>query len=201
MIRFFFKLIICIFLALAAGMALIALRSGDSLYSVYEWISPARFHQYDALIRTAATDHQLDPMLVKALVWRESRFDPRKIGRDGERGLMQVGVGAAGDWAKENRGASFRRDELLDPATNLEAGCWYLHRAMLHWQGQANPIPFALAEYNAGSTRARRWAAGTDRARSAGADSFQANIDFPGTKRYVESIIARMEFYKRRGRL
>ena len=201
MIRFLFKLIICLLLAIAAGVALIALRSGDSLYSVYEWISPARFHQYDALIRTAATEHQLDPMLVKALVWRESRFDPRKVGKDGERGLMQVGVSAANDWARETRGANFRPEELFDPKTNLEAGSWYLHRAIQHWQAQADPTPFALAEYNAGATRARRWAGGTEKTSPVQSGSFQANIDFPGTKHYVESIIARMQFYKHRGRL
>ncbi len=201
MIRFIFKLAICLLLAVAAGAGLLALRSGDSLYSVYEWISSARFHQYDALIRTAAADHQLDPMLVKALVWRESRFDPRKIGKDGERGLMQVGESAANDWARETHATNFRVEELFDPKTNLEAGSWYLHRAMQHWEGQTEPIPFALAEYNAGASRAHRWAGGSDKTRAVEADSFQSNIDFPGTKKYVESIIARLQFYKRRGRM
>ncbi len=201
MIRFLFKLIICLLLAVVAGVALMAVRSGDSLYSVYEWISPARFHQYDALIRTVAAEHQLDPMLVKALVWRESRFDPQKIGKDGERGLMQVGEQAAKDWARDNRNANFRVEELFDPKTNLEAGCWYLHRAIQHWESQTDPMPFALAEYNAGASRAQRWAGSKDTSRAVEADSFQANIDFPGTKKYVESIIARMQFYKKRGRM
>jgi soluble lytic murein transglycosylase len=43
-------------------------------------MSPARFHQYDRLIRSVALEHHLDPMLVKAVVWRESRFDPKKRG-------------------------------------------------------------------------------------------------------------------------
>ena len=201
MLRFFFKLIICLLLAGAAGVALLAARSGDSRYSVYEWISPARFHQYDTLIRSVALEHQLDPMLVKALVWRESRFDPQKIGKDGERGLMQVGESAANDWARETHVANFRGEELFDPKTNLEAGAWYLHRAMGHWEAQADPIPFALAEYNAGASRAHRWAGGADKTRAVEAASFQSNIDFPGTKKYVESIIARMQFYKRRGRM
>lgn len=199
--RFLFKLVICLLFAVAAGVGILALKSGDSLYSVYEWISPARFHQYDALIRTVAAEHQLDPMLVKALVWRESRFDPQKIGKDGERGLMQVGEKAANEWARESRNANFRVEELFDPKTNLEAGSWYLHRAMQHWETQTQPIPFALAEYNAGASRAHRWAGSNDTTRAVEADSFQASIDFPGTKKYVESIIARMQFYKRRGRM
>src|SRR5438105_13328186 len=90
MARFGFKLILCLLLALAAGSGYLALRSGDAFYSFYEWISPARFQQYDKLISSAAAWHQLDPMLVKAAVWRETRFEREKGGVAGERGLMQV---------------------------------------------------------------------------------------------------------------
>src|SRR6266404_206370 len=90
MARFVLKLILCLLVALAAGFGYLALRSGDALYSFYEWVSPARFQQYDKLILSVATEHQLDPMLVKAVVWRESRFDRQKYGTAGERGLMQV---------------------------------------------------------------------------------------------------------------
>ena len=200
MTRFLFKLIICGLLAGAAGATYLSMRSGDPLYVLYEWISPARFQQHDALIRSVAAAHRLDPMLVKAVVWRESRFDSQKFGTAGERGLMQVSEKAAQEWARETRAENFRPEELLDPKINLEAGTWYLHRAVEHWQNQADPIPFALAEYNAGASRAQRWAGG-DGTRAIPADTFRANIDFPGTRKYVESIIARYEFYKRRGRM
>ncbi|MDQ2824031.1 MAG: transglycosylase SLT domain-containing protein, partial [Verrucomicrobiota bacterium] len=101
MVRFLFKLILCVLLALGAGFGYLALRSGDPVYTFYEWISPARFRQYDRLIRTVATENHLDPMLVKAIVWRESRFDARKYGSAGERGLMQVSEKAADEWAHE----------------------------------------------------------------------------------------------------
>ena len=200
MARFFFKLIICLLLAGAAGLLYLLMRSGDPLYTVYEWISPARFHQHDALIRTVAAEHQVDPMLVKAVVWRESRFDAQKFGTAGERGLMQVSEKAAAEWAKETKAENFRVEELFDPKTNLEAGTWYLHRAIEHWQNQANPTPFALAEYNAGPSRALRWAGGDD-TKPVAAKKFLDNIDFPGTRKYVDSIIARYKFYKRRGRM
>src|SRR5438094_10242283 len=95
MIRFFFKLVLCVLLALAAGFAYLAVRSGDPVYTFFEWMSPARFQQYDTLIRGVAVEHHLDPMPVKAVVWRESRFDPRKHGGHGERGLMQVSAKGA----------------------------------------------------------------------------------------------------------
>jgi soluble lytic murein transglycosylase len=199
LLRFAFKLLLCVLLALAAGFAYLALISGDPIYTIYEWMSPARFQHYDRLIRTVAVEHQLDPMLVKAVVWRESRFDPAKHGSRGERGLMQVSEKAANEWARENKISGFGVEQLFDPKTNLEAGTWYLHRAMDHWKHEADPVPFALAEYNAGASRAQRWSG------NSGADisvrTFLTNVDFPGTRKYVESIIDRYKFYQRRGRM
>jgi soluble lytic murein transglycosylase len=200
MSRFLFKLIICVVLAGTAGCAYFAYRSGDAAYTFYEWISPARFQQYDSLIRNVGAEHKIDPMLIKAVVWRESRFDPKKFGTAGERGLMQVSEGAAKEWARQNRRDDFRVEELFDPKKNLEAGAWYLQRALQHWQHEPEPIPFALAEYNAGASRAQRWAGGDDAA-AISASSFRSNIDFPGTRKYVDSIIERYNFYKRRGRM
>ena len=200
MIRFFFKLVLCLLLALAAGFAYLALRSGDPVYTVYEWISPARFQQYDRLIRAVAAEHHVDPMLVKAVVWRESRFDPQKYGSARERGLMQVSEKAANEWAHENMIDNFHVERLFDPKTNLEAGAWYLHRAFGHWGNQPDAMPFALAEYNAGASRAQRWGGG-DGAAAMPARAFLNNINFPGTRKYVDSIIARYQFYKRRGRM
>ena len=200
MTRFVFKLIICLLLAGAAALVCFAYQSGDPAYTLYEWISPARFHQYDSLIRSVAAEHGIEPMLVKAIVWRESRFDPKKFGAAGERGLMQVSETAASEWARENRIDNFQVEELFDPKKNLEAGSWYLQRALRHWQHEAEPTPFALAEYNAGASRAQRWAGGDDAA-AISASSFRRSIDFPGTRNYVDSIMQRYEFYKRRGRM
>jgi soluble lytic murein transglycosylase len=199
-IRFCFKLILCVLLALAAGFGYLAMRSGDPIYTFYEWMSPARFKQYDDLVRSVAMEHHLDPMLVKAVVWRESRFDPKKHGAAGERGLMQVSEKAANEWARENKIDNFRVEKLFDPKTNLEAGTWYLRRAFERWETQSDPMPFALAEYNAGASRAQRWSRGNG-ADAMPAQTFLKKIDFPGTRKYVDSIIARYEFYKRRGRM
>lgn len=198
--RFLLKLIICLGFASLAALAALAWRSGDLVYTAYEWISPARFHQFDNLIRNVATEHQLDPMLVKALVWRESRFDPGKLGSAGERGLMQVSERAAREWARETRVQNFQAENLFDARTNLEAGTWYLARAFQHWQRQSKPAAFALAEYNAGASRAQRWA-NNDSNGSLPEATFRTNIDFPGTRKYVGTVLRRYEFYRKRGRM
>jgi soluble lytic murein transglycosylase len=194
---FLLKLILCLLLAVAAGFTCLAVRSGDAFYSFYEWVSPARFQQYDKLMSLVAAEHKLDPMLVKAVVWRESRFDRRKVGSAGERGLMQVSPKAANEWAHEHKIADFKLDQLLEPQTNLEAGSWYLRRAIEHWQTESEPLPFALAEYNAGASRAQRWVGANGLTTS----EFLGNIDFPATRQYVKSILDRYAFYKRRGRM
>jgi soluble lytic murein transglycosylase len=199
-VRFLFKLILCVLLAVAASFAWLAVRSGDPVYTIYEWMSPTRFQQYDGLIRSVAAAHHLDPMLLKAVVWRESRFDPRKYGTAGERGLMQVSEKAATEWAHENKIDNFRPENLFDPKTNLEAGAWYLERAFDHWGNQPDAAPFALAEYNAGASRAQRWGGGNGTA-AMPARAFLSNIDFPGTRKYVNSILERYKFYQRRGRM
>lgn len=195
--RFVWKLALCFLLSLAAGFGYLVLRSGDALYSSYEWLSPARFQQYDSIITLVATEHRLDPMLVKAVIWRESRFDSKKYGSAGERGLMQVSAKAANEWARENKIENFKQDDLFDPKTNVEAGSWYLRRALDHWQNESDPLPFALAEYNAGASRAQRWV-GAD---GVTASQFVDNIDFPVTRSYVQSILKRYAFYKQRGRM
>ena len=197
MARFVWKLILCVLIAVVSGFGYLAVRSGDPLYSFYEWVSPARFQQYDRLISSVAAEHQLDPMLVKAVVWRESRFDYRKYGSAGERGLMQVSERAANEWAREHKIENFQFDQLFEPKTNLEAGSWYLRRALEHWQSESEPLPFALAEYNAGASRAQRWVG----ANGITTNEFLGHIDFPVTRKYVQSILDRYAFYKRRGRM
>ena len=200
MIRFILKLLICVLLAVGAGTAYVAMRSGDTFYTVFEWLSPQRFQQHDALIRSVAEEHKIDPMLVKAVVWSESRFDHRKSGGAGERGLMQVTENAAREWAEHSRVPDFKPEDLFDPKVNVQAGTWYLARAMQHWRKQDDPVPFALAQYNAGASRAQRWAGG-DGDVLIPAEKFRSNIDFPGTRSYVDTIMARRDFYKRRGRM
>jgi soluble lytic murein transglycosylase len=153
-----------------------------------------RAQEVGPLITEAAAKHSLPLALVKAVVWRESDFEIRAVGGAGERGLMQVTGGAAQDWARVHRIRSFRETDLFDPRTNLEVGTWYLARAIRRWtkEGADRPEVFGLAEYNAGITRARRWASHTPGMK---AHEFLEAVDFPTTKAYIRSILRRTELY------
>ena len=147
-----------------------------------------RIHRFDKDIAASAQRHRLPPQLISSLIWRESRFDPACRGPKKEIGLMQVTEAAAHEWAAAQYRADLPRAELWLPATNIEVGAWYLSRAVQRWSHTRNdPLPFALAEYNAGRSNAMRWSS------ACGADSrrYLDCITYPGTRRYVADILTR----------
>jgi soluble lytic murein transglycosylase len=181
--------------ALAAGGLRLWL-SADPSYELQQWLHRSEYRAYDRLIVFTAQRRGIPPMLLKAIIWQESRFRPQKVGTSGERGLMQVGEGAASDWAKAEKIAGFLPTDLLDPKTNVDAGSWYFARALDHWKNRDDPLPFALAEYNAGRARVERWVASTSLGEQATAADLLDAMDFPGTRRYVGGILERYRFYQ-----
>ncbi|MBR2911859.1 MAG: transglycosylase SLT domain-containing protein [Lentisphaeria bacterium] len=100
----------------------------------------------------------IDPQLVRAVIFQESRFVREAVGKKGEVGLMQVHVkGAVADWAKAHGKKVPSHSALCDVNLNLEIGTWYLSKALRRWEKYRDQIPLALVQYNAGATRAERW--------------------------------------------
>jgi soluble lytic murein transglycosylase len=163
-----------------------------ALAAYWGWIY-WREHRFDAEIAAAATRYQIEPALIKAVIWRESRFNPNDRGRAGELGLMQVREAAALEWAADEHLTGFEHVACLDPATNTLAGTWYLKKTMLRYQQADNPLPYALADYNAGRANVLKWRAGSAMTNSA---AFMDQIGFPGTKAYVQSVLKRYEHYR-----
>jgi len=148
---------------------------------------------FDSLILAASTVYEVDPALVKAVIWQESRFDALAEGRAGELGLMQIREAAASDWATSERLAQFAFDQLRDPATNTMVGTWYLARLLKRYIGTDDPVAYALADYNAGRRHVLRWNSG---AAMTNAATFISQITFPGTRRYVETVKKRRDHYR-----
>jgi len=148
---------------------------------------------YDPQIVAIARAEGVDPFLVRALIWRESRFDPNTHGEADEHGLMQVTPEVGQMWAKANKVEDFRDDDLYDPETNIRAGTWYLNRALKHWSNTDDPVAFALAEYNAGRTNAQKW---VDPLAPLDHTAFIDRITYPGTRKYVEVIMSKRDEYR-----
>jgi soluble lytic murein transglycosylase len=196
MVRFLQRLSFAILFAALTAFAVVLSSSPDPTYRLQSWLAGSRYNQYDPLINDLARKNGVDPLLVKAIAWRESAFQTEKVGTSGERGLMQVGEAAARDWARALKVETFVPTDLFDPKTNLDAGSWYFKKALDRWKEKADPIPFALAEYNAGHARVERWINDTGRGSDATSADLLHAIDFPTTRRYIEDITARYHFYQ-----
>ena len=151
------------------------------------WVDDTKFADE---IRDAASRHGVDPQLVRAVIFEESRFRPDAIGSKGEVGLMQImPSGSVAEWARRNGRKRPTHSSLMRVDLNLEIGVWYLARALKRWTGYRECVPLALIQYNAGQARAERWKP----ERSDG--EVVPRIAIASTKAYVEKIMARYHRY------
>ena len=111
---------------------------------------------YGDLITLYASEQNLDPALVSAVILCESSFDPKAESRLGARGLMQLMPDTA-EWVahKYNEdGAGYSFDNLYDPETNIRYGTWYLGYLSRRFGGDATKI---VCAYHAGQGNVDSW--------------------------------------------
>ena len=92
----------------------------------------------NAFIQTAATEHGVDPLLIKAIIKAESNFDPSAVSPKGAQGLMQLMPATARD---------LQVADPFDPQANITGGTKYL-RSLLDNYGWN--LELSIAAYNAG---------------------------------------------------
>jgi soluble lytic murein transglycosylase len=137
--------------------------------------------EYEHILRGHAANHDLDPALLAAVVYVESRFDPNAESAAGAIGLMQLLPETAEGIALRTGGTAFVVADLRDPEINVRYGSWYLDH-LLERYGDAR---LALAAYHAGQGNVDEW-------RRAG-----AGIAFPETRDYVEQVLETRDVYER----
>ncbi|HEX2702583.1 MAG TPA: lytic transglycosylase domain-containing protein [Solirubrobacteraceae bacterium] len=172
-------------MALAAVAVLIAVPP------VERFVRELSFPLRDTAIinRQAAAEH-LDPALIAAVIYAESKFDPR-TSPAGALGLMQVEPSTARLLAHMSDGTEFTVADLAHPATNIAYGSYYLRYLLNRFHGSRM---LALAAYNAGPTNVDTWVA---RARADGRALSIATIPFPQTRAYVAKVEAAENTYRR----
>jgi soluble lytic murein transglycosylase-like protein len=89
--------------------------------------------EYDALVATHAGANDVPPALVHRVIVRESRYQPRLIGRGGAIGLMQIKLATA-----RGLGYTGTAEGLRDPNTNLTYAVKYLAGAYRAAHGDFN---------------------------------------------------------------
>ena len=162
-------------------------------FVIYFFWNNQREHRQDKVILAAAKRYDVDPALVKAVVWRETKFHPDARGRAGEIGLMQIMESAALDWASAEKIYPFEHEQLFDPGTNTLAGAWYLKKLLRRYKQTDDPIPYALADYNAGRGNVLKW---MTNAATTNSESFIQQIGFPGTSNYVRAVMGKVGSYR-----
>jgi soluble lytic murein transglycosylase len=151
--------------------------------AVHEVTLPLR---HDDIIRQQAADKDLDPALIAAVIYAESRFRDQ-TSHAGARGLMQLTPKTAEEIAQRSGGTAFVPADLATPQVNIAYGSWYL-RWLLERYGDNEVL--AIAAYNAGTGNVDRWIV-RDPGMTAG------EIPFPETRAYVAKVLDARRDYQR----
>ena len=137
---------------------------------------------HEDIIRQQASEKELDPSLLAAVIYAESRFTDATSGA-GARGLMQITPQTARYIANLSGGTAFEQGDLSTPQINISYGAYYL-RYLLRRYHQNTVL--ALAAYNGGEGNVDRWLA--DASLSERAFS-KEQIPFTETREYVDRVL------------
>jgi soluble lytic murein transglycosylase len=137
--------------------------------------------KYEQIVRGHARNYDLDPDLLAAVIYQESRFKARARSQSGAVGLMQLLPSTAQGIAVHTGGSQFRVSDLYNPEINVRYGAWYLRHLIEKYRDERT----ALAAYNAGQDNVDRW-------RSDG-----GGIRFSETRAYVKRVEEVKEIYRR----
>jgi soluble lytic murein transglycosylase len=142
-----------------------------------------------SIIREQAAAKHLDPALIAAVIYAETKFEPRTSSA-GALGLMQIEPATAEFLARRSGGYRFTTSDLATPRVNVAYGSYYLRYLLDHYGGREMP---AVAAYNAGLANVDAWQA---RARAEGTRLTVATIPFPETRAYVKRVLDAQRAYR-----
>ena len=179
--------LLLLFAVIGVLMGLGVWKAGTFFYNYSD-----RATRYDKMIVAAGRRNGVYPPLLKAVIWKESRFDASARGSKGEIGLMQVmPQSAVKDWENTFQRQVPSDGALMDPSLNIEIGSWFLGRALERWKDYNEAEALALCEYNAGIQRAESWKPLLHDGQ------VLPNIDIASTRKYVKDILERRDEYER----
>ena len=132
--------------------------------------APQTLNRY---IQVAAINHQVDPLLIKAVIKAESNFDPNALSPKGAQGLMQLMPGTARD---------LQVNDPFDPLQNINGGTKYLRYLLDNFKGN---VELSLAAYNAGPGNV---------------EPYGVIPSIPETQNYVAKVMENYRSYRSTGR-
>ncbi len=145
--------------------------------------------QYASIIRRQAAEKHLDPALIAAVIYAETRFNPR-TSPTGAEGLMQIEPATARFLAHRSGGIGFTLSDLGTPQVNIAYGSYYLRYLMNEYRGSK---VLALAAYNGGDTNVNVW---LQRVQARHKRFTIADIPIPQTRGYVAEVLSKQHAYR-----
>jgi soluble lytic murein transglycosylase len=168
---------------LASFLALLVVAGGGLAYvqqTKPAWYERLRYPlSYENIVVGHARNYELDPALLAAVIYRESKFRADARSSSGAIGLMQILPATAKGIALHTGGSKFRVADLWNPEINVRYGAFYLRRLI----DKYGDVRLALAAYNAGQANVDSWLAQ------------KKGIAFAETREYVESVLKTREIY------
>ena len=147
-----------------------------------DWFLRMRYPlEYRAIIDAHAENYTLEPSLLAAVIYTESKFDPRAESAAGAIGLMQLLPDTAQGIADHTGGGKYTMADLYDPELNIRYGAWYLARLQHKYRNHPQSLDLALAAYNAGQGNVDKWVAAT-------ADGARVRVPFRETRDYIQRV-------------
>ena len=138
-------------LVVAVSVGFVYLRNGEPT-----WVDRIRYPlRYEQIVRGHAKNYDLDPALLAAVIYQESKFRADAKSSSGAIGLMQLKPETAEGIAIRTGGTRFRTSDLYNPEINVRYGAWYLRHLLDKYDNERT----ALAAYNAGQDNVDRWLA------------------------------------------
>ena len=142
----------CLMLSAAPSQATAQLMAASALDDAWrKYLSedalrePGLEFPYESCFRRSAAAHDLPVTLLMAVARGESDFNPRAVSHANALGLMQI------LWPEPALHLGiYRRTELFQPCTNIDAGARYLKELLTHYGGNLHRT---LAAYNYGPSR------------------------------------------------
>jgi soluble lytic murein transglycosylase len=144
---------------------------------------------FSATVEVAASEFEVDPLLIWAIMRQESRYDAEAIGYAGERGLMQV-MPSTQDWIAERLQEEIPPGDAFRPEVNVRMAAWFLRFLMDYFDGDMDLV---VAGYNGGAGSVDSW---QDDPLVKTRDDFLRWIGFGQTREYLENVGLNYEIYR-----
>jgi len=165
-----------------AGMLLI-------LNSVWFWRLFYPIPHRDLIIKEAKI-HDVEPLLVAAIIRTESKFYSKATSNRGAIGLMQI-MPDTGKWiAQQRKERGFDPRDLFRPEVNIRYGTWYLANLSEEFN---DDLVLVIAAYNGGRGNVKDW---LKREQWTGEHTTLEQIPFPETRDYVKKVLRNYEIYR-----